>query len=286
MSKCTAADAVKKMEYWIGYYEKASSKYVKYTDKAYFELDKGTANWTHAGYISGVNPGAWCAMQVGLAIYEACGNSTADAKKVLRVWPYTIVRQTWEAADGDHAYYGDYQRYTKGRGTRTRYTPKAGDIIIFTDDKGTTKSHTGMVYSADDTYVYTIEGNSGNMCRKRSYRRDSSYIYGYVQPDYAKGGDDPDIPVEQYGEVCCTDPELHILSKGCAGGEVATIQRICYSRGYKGDNGETVTADGEFGNITKAVVIQLQKDLKLEAGTYKEGTVDAETWKRALKHLI
>lgn len=41
------------------------------------------------------------------------------------------------------------------------YLPKAGDIIFYTKNGGTTSYHTGIVVDCDGTYVYTVEGNTG-----------------------------------------------------------------------------------------------------------------------------
>ena len=53
-------------------------------------------------------------------------------------------------------------------------------------------SHIGYVYAVDDTYVYTVEGNSGDIVRKRQYDRKSHCgnigsqqgINGYFRPNY------------------------------------------------------------------------------------------------------
>lgn len=267
MSKCTAAQAVKAFEYWLGYYEKASSSYANTRDKSAFDKNKGANNYTYAGYICGINgpAAAWCAMQVNLAIYESCGNDKALAKEVLHgVWPYTRCDQLYDAAP------------TNMKGRRGAWTPKPGDVIVFSDN-GSTRTHTGMVYAVDKTYVYTIEGNSSNMCRKRSYPLTSTYIWGYVRPDYASAsGEEPETSGDLYGAVVYPDIGLHELSKGCAGPEVSTIQRIIYARGI---NHESV--DGEFGPKTKAGVMALQKQLCLA----QDGIVGKETWKRVLTAL-
>lgn len=64
------------------------------------------------------------------------------------------------------------------------YTPKAGDIIFF--DWGTNGSidHVGIVVNVTDGVVNTIEGNSGDACRQRSYGIGSGSIYGYGIPLY------------------------------------------------------------------------------------------------------
>lgn len=296
--RCTAAQAVAAMEYWIGYYEKASSSYATTRDKTAFSKNSGSNNYTYAGYLCGVQGQPWCAAQVSTAIYEACGNSKALAKEVMYgVWPYVSCNQVWDAS-GSVCYWSHYQRNTLGKGARGTYYPEPGDIIIFTNDK-TTRSHTGMVYACDKTYVYTIEGNSGNMCRKRSYLLTSSYIYGWVRPKYdvivaaepavvetqEEPETEPEVEatpavqtvVEQYGEVCCKDPELHVLSKGVAGPEVKTIQRIIAASKVQ----EDISIDGDFGVKTEAAVKLLQEKLGLE----QTGKVDAATWAAALKKL-
>lgn len=278
MSKCTAAQAVAAMEYWLGYYEKASGAYAKTRAKSAFGQNKGSANYTYAGYKCDVQGQPWCAAQVSTAISEACG-SESDAKAVMYgVWPYVNCAQVWDAAPSNKKIWSYYQRWTLGKGDRKTYEPVAGDIIVFTDD-GKTRSHTGMVYALDDKYVYTIEGNSSNMCRKRSYPLTSSYIYGWIRPDYAAASKTETITtkVEQYGAVCCKEPELHVLSKGCAGPEVKTIQRLIYARGID----RTIAVDGEFGPKTKAGVIALQKLVGLSG----DGAVGELTWPRLLKQL-
>ena len=261
MAKCTAAQALAAAEYYVGYCEKATSAYSTSRDKSVFELNKGANNWTYAGHICGINGpgGPWCAMQVSLAIYEACGNDKALAKEVLwGVWPYAACNQLYDAAPAN----------MKGR--RGAWNPEAGDIIIFTDD-GVKRTHTAILYAVDSTYVYTIEGNSSNMCKKRSYPLTSTYIWGYVRPNYAASGDQPVqpvAPIEPYGKLLFADIGLHELSKGCAGPEVKTIQRVIFARGI---NHEAV--DGEFGPVTKSGVIALQKQL----GLAQDGVVGKDT---------
>lgn len=69
------------------------------------------------------------------------------------------------------------------------YSPRQGDIIFFdwADDTGVRDGicdHTGIVESVDSEYVYTIEGNSGNMVKRNKYHIGSSDIYGYGVPAY------------------------------------------------------------------------------------------------------
>jgi hypothetical protein len=64
------------------------------------------------------------------------------------------------------------------------YAPKPGDIIFFDFDHDGVMDHTGIVESCDGKTVTTIEGNSGNACRRQSYVRGSSQIAGYVVPAF------------------------------------------------------------------------------------------------------
>ncbi len=81
------------------------------------------------------------------------------------------------------------------------YTPKAGDIIFFKDvDDPTLKisaSHVGIVLFADETTVYTVEGNTNSTFESGSvsdcvavkeYSLDSKYIVGYGTPKYESDG--------------------------------------------------------------------------------------------------
>lgn len=173
----TAKQTLDAFSYWLGYYEKASSSYANTRDKSAFEKNKGANNYTYAGYICGINgPGAsWCAMQVNLAIYEACGNNKALAKETMwGVWPYKTCDQLYDAAPANK------------KGKRGAWNPKPGDVIVFSDN-GRTRTHTGMVYKVDGSTVYTYEGNKGNMCKTCSYPKNSSYIWGYVRPNYTEG---------------------------------------------------------------------------------------------------
>lgn len=273
MSKCTAAQAVEAMSYWLGYYEKESESYSHYREKKYFDVDAGHNNWTYPGYLCGINGQPWCAMTVSTAIYEACGNEKSTAKQIMHgVWPYAACNQMWDAAPSNY------------KGRRGAWKPIPGDVIIFSND-GTTREHTGMVYYVDNTYVYTIEGNSGDQCRKRSYLLTCDYIYGYVRPLYASGGGGTVVPPELYGKKCCSDPELHELSKGCAGPEVLAAQAIMRGLGVKGSNGKVVEADGDFGPSTKVATQFFQKDYLGFSGKDVDGEWGHDTWTAALKKV-
>jgi cell wall-associated NlpC family hydrolase len=65
---------------------------------------------------------------------------------------------------------------------RSRARPKPGDVIFFKNrgrsDRGSGR-HVGMVEKVANGRVYTIEGNSGNRVRRRSYPLNNHRISGY-----------------------------------------------------------------------------------------------------------
>ena len=228
----TANEVLEAFAYYIdhgGYIEKKDGT-ERYLTRAVenFHKNDGDGNWTYMGKLCGINPGAWCAMMVSTAVHDGCGFDKTAAKKAMwGVWPYTACNQLWEAAPGAKKHWSRWQLNYNGR-SGTEYAPQAGDVIVFSDN-GSTRTHTGMVYAADSSYVYTYEGNSGNMARKRSYSLGSSYIYGYVTLNLDPG----------------------------EGTGVALFQR------WLG-----VTADGIYGPATKrAAVMAHQKYLNAAYGT-------------------
>ena len=64
------------------------------------------------------------------------------------------------------------------------YVPASGDIIFFDWRSDGSVDHVGIVESVVDGVVHTIEGNSGDACRRQSYSIGDGRIYGYGVPAY------------------------------------------------------------------------------------------------------
>lgn len=64
------------------------------------------------------------------------------------------------------------------------YEPQAGDIIFFDWENDGGTDHVGIVEKCENGVVYTVEGNSGDACKQRTYSVGSSVIYGYGCPAY------------------------------------------------------------------------------------------------------
>lgn len=240
-----------------GYHEKANGN-ERYLGNSIddFLVNAGSANYTYMGKLCGVNPGQWCAMMVSTAVYEALGSNREAARKAMwGVWPYTACNQLWEAADDNHRFWSDYQRWTLGKGDRVGYKPCIGDVIIFSDN-GTMRTHTGIVYAVDDTTVYTYEGNSGNMARKRAYGLSDSYIYGYVKLNVTGSGEvrgdqpAPEPQDETILNIKGFQEWLGVDADGIYGPATKKAAIKSHQRFLNSKYGFNLTVDGEWGPQT------------------------------------
>lgn len=158
----------------IGYLEKATD----------WDLDSKTANpgngnWTKYArdlwqavphyYQSNKNGYDWCAVFVDWCVYVASGRDSvrAQAAKYF-TGPYGA------GCDWCVLYYKEAGAWYA--------EPKPGDQIFFGSVYAA--QHTGLVEYVKDGVIHTIEGNSDNMVRRRSYALSDSYILGYGRPAY------------------------------------------------------------------------------------------------------
>ena len=72
----------------------------------------------------------------------------------------------------------------KGQWQGRSYEPQAGDLIFFDWGNDGSIDHVGIVEKCENGTVYTVEGNSGDACKQRSYPVGSNSIYGYGVPVY------------------------------------------------------------------------------------------------------
>ena len=77
----------------------------------------------------------------------------------------------------------------RGQWADNSYIPQPGDIIFFDwYESGVgqdgERDHVGIVVKAENGYVYTIEGNSGDRCIQRTYPIGWYEINGYGLPAY------------------------------------------------------------------------------------------------------
>ena len=108
----------------------------------------------------------WCAIFVSW-VADQCGYLDSGVlPKMEGVRPYVdwfIERGQWQGRD---------------------YEPSPGDIIFFDWESDGLADHVGIVESVEDGLIYTIEGNTGDVCAESHYTFGSAPIYGYGLPLY------------------------------------------------------------------------------------------------------
>lgn len=124
---------------------------------------EGPDNDTKYGRWYGIPNGEWCAMYVSW-----CANQAGISTEIIPKYASCQTGREWFETRGLFKY-------------KEEYTPKAGDIIFFLSNGA---GHTGIVINCIGSRVYTIEGNTSDMCAKRSYDLYYNKITGYGTPNY------------------------------------------------------------------------------------------------------
>lgn len=168
----------------VGYLEKKSNSHLD--DKT---ANAGRNNFTKyardmdaiPGFYNGKKQGyAWCDVFVDWLMVQAVG--VARAKELLCQPDKSLGAGCPYSA----AYYKNKSQYHS--------KPQVGDQIFFKDGSGDI-CHTGIVYDVDNSYVYTVEGNTssasgvvanGGAVAKKRYKLSYSMIAGYGRPKYAE----------------------------------------------------------------------------------------------------
>ena len=184
----------------IGYLEKKTNKNLdsKTANAGSKNFTKYARDLDKLGYFyNGKKNGyAWCDIFVDWCFVQAFGPE--EAMKLLR--------QPKRSYGAGVKYSRDYY---KAKGQFHKKNPQPGDQIFFYKANMVQLAHTGLVEKVDDTYVYTIEGNTsgaskvvsngGGVCRKK-YKLSYKRICGYGRPKY-----DAEPVIEQ--EIVVDTPE-------------------------------------------------------------------------------
>jgi len=173
-----AEDVIKIAISEIGYKEKASNK----------DLDDKTANSSQPNnftkyardldsvknmYNGAKQGNAYCDIFNDWCHWMA---NNKDAEKTM----YELCQPDKSAGAGCVYSYGYYKK--AGRAGKE---PKVGAQIFFTNNKAESGiHHTGIVEWFDKDTIGTLESNTSNMTARRTYKRNSSTIYGYGYPRY------------------------------------------------------------------------------------------------------
>lgn len=119
------------------------------------------SNRTKYGAWMGMNGAAWCHMFVSWCAEQA-GESAAVPKTAS-----CSSGMAWFKKKG----------LFKAKGS---YTPKRGDVVYFL----TGRSHVGLVEKVSGSTLHTVEGNSSDKVKRRTYSLSERTITGYGTPKY------------------------------------------------------------------------------------------------------
>ena len=123
----------------------------------------GEPYWSWYGFSSHVD---WCACFVSWCANE-CGYIEAG---VIPRFAGCILGSNWFKS--------------RGLWQDGGYEPRPGDIIFFDWEGDGLTDHVGIVERVEGSRIYTVEGNSGDACRRNSYPIGSPVIYGFGCPAY------------------------------------------------------------------------------------------------------
>lgn len=175
----------------LGYYEKKSNSQLDSKT-----ANAGSGNWTKyardldalTDFYNGAKNGfAWCDIFVDWCFYKAFGKAAA----------MKLLCQPLKSAGAGCVYsYGYYK--SAGRVGRV---PKLGAQIFFGNSEGSL-THTGLVTGFDSSYVYTIEGNTSDCVKAKTYNRSASNLwYGYPAYDEVDDKQTPPTPTKSIDEI-------------------------------------------------------------------------------------
>lgn len=103
-------------------------------------------------------------------------------------------------------------------------TPQAGDVIVFNWD-GTSQpnngysDHIGYVESVSGCIITTIEGNSGEVVRRKTYRVGQACIRGYARPRYAQSSSKPVQPSKPQAQKDITTIAKEVIQGSWGNGD-------------------------------------------------------------------
>ena len=203
---------------------------------------------------------AWCDTFVDWSFYTAYGLEAA-------------LKLTCQALGSAGAGCRYSRSYYKKKG-QLFDTPEPGDQVFFwpKDRSDPNKvQHTGLVYAVDDTYVYTVEGNTsgangvvwngGGVCKKK-YKLNYNRLAGFGRPDWNMDGV---VEGSTSSSSSSSTPKVYklgdrTLQNGSKGDDVRELQEALNKLPCLVTKLE---ADGVFGSKTEAAVRAFQRDVGL-----------------------
>jgi hypothetical protein len=194
--------------------------------------------------VARIGRGPWCDMSVTM------WGARAAISSIVGRFAYTVYHAQWFEKRG--------QWHTGAAGIR------AGDVVFFDWSKSRrigNIDHVGIVERVEGDEIHTIEGNSGDVCKR--HVRDDTYICGYGRPAYAT-------------PAVVAPSGARVLKEGSTGDRVRALQRALNKA-----LSTRLEVDGEFGVKTEAAMKKMQAKAKIKVdGEY--GTQSAKALKAML----
>lgn len=156
----------------IGYHESDNPDDLSGTAKGYSDYTE-YCNWY------GYNVG-WCAVFISWCARQA------------NIPESIIGNNSW--ADGKGGNFGETKVYSFGE-----HEPQKGDIVYVNNDSDSDADHVGIVYNVDDTFIYTVEGNTSQQVYDIKYYKDTGIQYYYSTTNIVYYGV-PDYGIEETEE--------------------------------------------------------------------------------------
>lgn len=239
----------------VGYLEKASNSQLdsKTANAGSGNYTKYSRDLAAVNYFNGRKQGAaWCAVFVAWCFYKAYGKAAA----------LKLLNQPTIASNNAGAGCRYARNYFSTKRQLYFTNPQPGDVIFFYSADKSSIAHTGLVYKADNSKVYTVEGNTsgasgviangGGVCKK-SYSLSYNRIAGYGRPVYGadKVLDEPEEAPKKEGSY-----SLYTVKKG------DSLWKIAKSLlGNGNDYKQIQSANGLSGSI-----IRIGQKLKIPKG--------------------
>ena len=138
------------------------------------ENNGGEKFWSFLGFPSRV---AWCA-----GFVSWCADDLGYIESGI------VPKSGW--CNDYRAFYKEKGLWQDGPALSGAYIPKAGDFILFEwgNNLNSSLDHIGIVEKSEGGIVYTVEGNSSDAVKRRTYSINDSRIVGYCTPEYPTSG--------------------------------------------------------------------------------------------------
>ena len=139
------------------------------------------SNWQKYGEWYGNNGEPWCATFVSWC-WNRCGLPTS----LLVKYQGCTAGMQWCTEQDIMHYVQDFEwlgnnAHLNDKVIVENYQPASGDIVFFLSAG---MGHTGIVIYSDETYLYTIEGNTSDMVAVKRWTLTDARITGYAHPKY------------------------------------------------------------------------------------------------------